>query len=125
MHEVSTPNVPQQDGLAERSNRTIIEGARTLLMIVAHQRCGLWSEAANTVVYTTNRTLSPKDATKTKFELFTGCKPSVAHLRIFCQPVVAQIPRAKRSGKWNPIGKVFRFVGYTRRSNTYRLFDPE
>ena len=124
IQEFAAPGVPQQNGRAERSNRTVIERARTLL---ASSRLPefLWCEAANTTVYTSNRQLSSRDRVKTKYELFIGQRPNVKHLRIFGQRVVAQTRKHERRSKWSPVGEIYRFVGYTTRSNTYRLYDEE
>lgn len=123
-HEFSAPYTPEQNGLSERSNRTIIEGTRTLLLASKLPE-ELWAEAALTVVYTTNRTPSTTDPTKTKYELYFGYKPDVSNLRIFGQNVVVYIPKQKRATKWEPTGKIYRFVGYTDRHNTYRLYDQQ
>jgi len=85
--EFSTPYVPQQNGLAERSNRTVIEGVRTLLKSSSLPET-LWCEAANTIVYVWNRTLS-KDVEVTRFEQFTGVDPSIRQFRIFDQYAVS------------------------------------
>lgn len=121
IQETSTPYTPQQNGLAERANRTIIESVRSLLADskLTHR---LWTEAAATSVYVSNRTLS-KNTGITRYEKFTGTKPDVSHLRIFGQYAVALIQKQFREGKWSPAGRIFRMVGYTSRSNTYRLFD--
>src|SRR5262249_8895501 len=56
IHQVSTPHTPQQNGVSERANRTIVEMVRCML-----NRCGLptkfWAEAANAAVYILNRTI--------------------------------------------------------------------
>jgi hypothetical protein len=121
-HEFSTSYTPEQNGLAERANRTIIEGTRTLLSDSKLPE-ELWCEAANTVVYVTNRMLSTRDKTKTKYELFVGEKPDVSHLRTFGQYAITLVPKHLRQTKWSEKGKLVRFVGYTPRSNTYRFFD--
>jgi len=124
--EFSTPYVPQQNGLAEQSNRTVIEGVRTLLKSSSLPET-LWCEAANTIVYVWNRTLS-KDGEVTRFEQFTGVKPSVRHFRIFGQYAVSQIPSHMRSSEWSPPGRILRFVGVVQprahlgASNTSLLF---
>lgn len=121
IHETSTAYTPQQNGLAERSNRTLIEAVRCLLADskLPHR---LWTEAAATAIYVMNRTLR-RGTLKTKFELFTGKQPDVSHLRIFGQYAAVLTPKQFRDSKWSPAGQIFRFVGYTSRSNTFRLFD--
>lgn len=121
IHDFSAPYTPQQNGLAERSNRTIIEGTRTLL----HQSAlpeTLWEEAARTVVYASNRTLS-KDKRMTKYQKYFKKKPNVSNMRTFGQWAILQKPQIKHKNKWDPKGFKARFVGYTDRSNTYRFYD--
>lgn len=121
-HELTAPYTPEQNGIAERANRTIIEGTRTLLL-ASQLPVKLWAEAALTVVYTTNRTPSTRDKSKTKYELYFGVKPDVGNLRIFGQYAVVHVPKAKRVSKWESAGKIYRFIGYGDRYNTYRFYD--
>lgn len=122
LHTTTATYTPEQNGKAERANRTIIEGVRTLLRSSQLPE-GLWAEAANTVVYTTNRLLSSKNKSKTRFELFTKEKPDVSNLRKFGQQAIVRIPDHNRPSKWSPKGDKYRFVGYTDRRNTYRLLN--
>lgn len=119
-HVTSAPYTPEQNGLVERSNRTVIEAARTMLI---HSKLPkfLWAEAANTAVFVLNRTLSPRDPSKTRFELHTGQKPDVSKLKTFGQYAV--VKSNYHEDKWAPKGNICRFVGYTIRSNTYRFYD--
>lgn len=124
LHDFATSYTPEQNGTAERANRTVIDGVRTLLASSGLPE-KLWPEAANTVVYASNRLLSQRDRTKTRYELFTGDKPDVGNLRIFGQYAVLHQPKHLRRGKWSVKGKLVRFVGYTGRSNTYRFYDED
>ena len=85
---------PQQNGISERKNRTIMEAARAMLHdqdIPMH----LWAEAARTTVYVQNRTPHRALENKTPEEDFSGKKPKVIHLRIFSCPVYIHIPKEK------------------------------
>lgn len=121
---LSAVETPQQNGLAERSNRTIIECTRTLLLASKLNK-KLWAEAASTAVYTLNRTLSPRDKTKTRYELYFGKQPDVSNLAIFGQHAAVKRSKQKRKSKWDAIGDIYRFVGYTERVNTFRLYDED
>jgi len=81
-HELTTPHTPQQNGVAERLNRTLIEGMRTMLADskLPHR---FWAEALSTAVYLRNR--SPTKALEgiTPFEAWSGTKPDVSSLRVF------------------------------------------
>ena len=91
---MSTPYNPQQNGFAERKNRTIMEAARAIL----HDQdlpMHLWAEAARTIVYVQNRTPHRVLENKTSKEVFSGKKPEVSHLRIFGCPVHIHIPKKR------------------------------
>ena len=124
LHTFSAPYTPEQNGLAERSNRVVKEGVRTLLSESKLPE-SLWAEAANTVVYTTNRTLSTKDKTRTRYELYYGEKPHLSNLRRFGQHAIAHLPSNKIKSTWARKGQRLVFIGYTERRNTYRLYNPK
>lgn len=124
LHETTAVYTPEQNGVVERANRVILEGIKTLLSD-SNLTDKLWAEAANCIVYTTNRVFGPRSNTKTRFELYFGCKPNVSNLRAFgCQALI-HIPKAKRNQKLSDKGKHVKFVGYTDRMNTYRFYDDE
>jgi hypothetical protein len=83
----------------------------------------LWVEAASTTMYIQNRCPHKVLEAKTPEEVFTGCKPSVDHLRIFGSPVYIHIPKEKRT-KLEPSGKKGIFVGYSETSKAYRIYIP-
>nr|GEX97334.1 hypothetical protein [Tanacetum cinerariifolium] len=84
--EFNVPRIPQQNGIAERKNRTLIEDARTLL---ADSLLALpfWTEAVNTACYVQNRVLVTKPHNKTPYELLHGRTPSIGFMRPFGCPV--------------------------------------
>lgn len=84
IHNYSTSYTPQQNGLAERNNRTVINGIRTLLHDSKLPKT-LWAEALNTFIYANNRTLSSKDPNKTPYELLRNQKPNISNLKVFGQ----------------------------------------
>lgn len=82
IHQRSNPYTPEQNGLAERFNRTVVEKARCLLFDAELDK-QFWAEASNTAVYLQNRTVSSTLNGKTPFELWTQEKPEISHLRVF------------------------------------------
>ena len=81
-HELTVPKTPEQNGVAERMNRTLVEGVRAMLAD-ARLTHHFWAEALSKAVYLRNQ--SPAMAVKgiTPFEAWTGEKPNVGHLRVF------------------------------------------
>jgi transposase InsO family protein len=84
--ELTVPYNPQQNGVVERKNRSIVEVVKAMI----HDQnlpMFLWAEASNTTVYVQNRSPHRILGDKTPEEAFTGVKPEVIHLRIFGCPV--------------------------------------
>ena len=107
--ELTTPYNTQQNGVAERKNRTIMEAMNTMI----HDQdlpMHLWVEAARTDVYVQNRLSHSALGFKTPEEMYTGKKPEVSHLNIFGFLVYVHILKEKRT-KLDPSGKKGIFVG--------------
>jgi transposase InsO family protein len=120
--ELTTPYNPQQNGVAERKNRSIVEAAKAMI----HDQnlpMHLWAEASSTTVYVQNKSPHKILGNKTPEEVFTGKKPEVNHLRIFGCPVYIHVPKEKRT-KLEPSGKKGTFVGYSETSKAYRIYIP-
>nr|GEY89865.1 hypothetical protein [Tanacetum cinerariifolium] len=84
--EFSVPRTPQQNGIAERKNRTLIEATRTLLVDLLLS-IPFWAEAVNTACYVQNRVLVTKPHNKTPYELLHSRLPSIGFMRSFSCPV--------------------------------------
>ncbi|GKD13500.1 putative ribonuclease H-like domain-containing protein, partial [Tanacetum coccineum] len=80
--EFSVARTPQQNGVAERKNRTLIEAARTMLAD-SLLPIPFWAEAVNTACYVLNRVLVTKPQNKTPYELLIGKSPSICFMRPF------------------------------------------
>jgi hypothetical protein len=120
--ELTTPYNPQQNGVVEQKNRTILEDVKTMIHDQDLPMC-LWVEAVMTAVYVHNRLSHSALGLKTPEEMFTVKKPEVRHLKIFGRPVFIHIPKEKRN-KMDPSGKKGIFVGYCEVSKAFRIYIP-
>ncbi|GJX54566.1 putative ribonuclease H-like domain-containing protein [Tanacetum coccineum] len=86
--EYSNARTPQQNGVAERKNRTLIEAARTMLADSFLPNT-FWAEAVSTACYVLNRVLVTKPHNKTPYELLTGDSEikKMNLLRLLCMPI--------------------------------------
>jgi transposase InsO family protein len=122
-HEFSTPYTPQQNGVAERKNRTIIEMARTMLDEYKTSDW-FWVEVVNTACHTTSHLYLHKLLKKTPYELLTGNKPNISYFRVFGSKCYVLQKRSK-SSKFAP--KVYEgfLLGYDSNSRTYHVFNKD
>nr|GEV81579.1 retrovirus-related Pol polyprotein from transposon TNT 1-94 [Tanacetum cinerariifolium] len=81
-HQKTVPRTPQQNGVVERRNRTLVEAARTML-IFSKALMFLWAEAVATACYTQNRSLIHTRHHKTRYELVHNKKPDLTFFRVF------------------------------------------
>nr|GEU95357.1 hypothetical protein [Tanacetum cinerariifolium] len=84
--EFSVARAPQQNGVAERKNRTLIEATRTML-VDSKLPTTLWAEAVNTACYVLNRALVIKPHNKTPYEPIRGRPPLINFMKPFGCPV--------------------------------------
>ena len=117
--QYSAPRTPQQNGVVERKNRTLIEAARTMLS-ESKLPTYFWAEAANTAFYTQNRTLINKDLMKTPYEIMNNKKPTVKYFHVFGAKCFVLIDDNVKRGKFDAKAQEAIFVGYSRRS--YRVY---
>lgn len=120
--QYTAPYTPEQNGVAERKNRTLMEAARCML-IDASMDNRYWAEAVNTANFLQN--ILPSTAIeKTPYELWYGRKASVDNLRIFGCEGYTLIPKEKRR-KLEDKSLLLTFVGYSTESKGYRMLDKE
>ncbi|GKB78226.1 putative ribonuclease H-like domain-containing protein [Tanacetum coccineum] len=119
--EFSVARTPQQNGVAERKNRTLIEAARTML---ADSKLPIifWAKAVNTACYVQNRVLVIKPHNKTPYELFNGRPPTIGFMRPFRCPVTI-LNTLDHLGKFDGKADEGFFVGYFVNSKAYRVFN--
>lgn len=118
---MSNVYTPEQNGLVERENRTIIESARAL-RICSKLPLSFWAEAVNTATYTLNRVSNSRNPNSTPFELWLGRKPSLSNLRKFGELAMV---RVRGSSKFEAKAEPMIFVGYSNIYNTFRFINPK
>jgi hypothetical protein len=120
-HEFSAPYTPQQNGVVERKNRTLIDMARTMLgEYKTPER--FWSEAVNTSFHAINRLYPHRLLKKTSYELLTGNKPNVSYLRVFGSKCYILVKKGRHS-KFAPKDVEGFLLGYDSNTKVYRVFN--
>ncbi|GJU66975.1 putative ribonuclease H-like domain-containing protein [Tanacetum coccineum] len=116
--EFSVARTPQQNGVAERKNMTLIEAARTMLADSLLPTV-FWAEAVNTACYVLNRVLVTKPHNKTPYELIIGRPPSISFMRPFGCPVTI-LNTLDPLGKFDGEAEEGFLVGYSVNSKAFR-----
>ncbi|GJY80003.1 retrovirus-related pol polyprotein from transposon TNT 1-94 [Tanacetum coccineum] len=110
-HQTSVARTPQQNGVVERWNRTLVEAARTMLFF-SKAPLFLWAEAVNTACYTQNRSLIRLRYNKTPYELVHDKKPDLSYLHVFGS-LSYPTNDIKDLGKLKAKADIGIFIGYT------------
>ncbi|GJV06788.1 retrovirus-related pol polyprotein from transposon TNT 1-94 [Tanacetum coccineum] len=121
LRQFSVARTPQQNGVAKRRNRTLIEAARTMLAD-SKLPTTFWAEAINTACYVQNRVLVVKPHNKTPYELFHGRTPTLSFMRPFGCPVTI-LNTIDHLGKFDGKADEGFFVGYSLNSKAFRVFN--
>ena len=121
-HERTVAKTPEQNGVAERLNRTLVETVRSMLIDskLPHK---FWAEALATAAYLRNRSPTKAVDGMTPHEAWTNVKPTVKHVRVFGCDAFVHIPKDERH-KLDSKSKKCILLGY---GEGYRLYsyDPE
>ena len=120
-HELTIPNCPQQNDVAERLNRTLVEIVRSMLADLELPK-SFWVEALATATYLRNRSPTKAVEGKTPYEAFHGVKPKVGHLRVFGCTAYSHIPKHERL-KLDDKARKCIFLGYSMNRKGYRLYN--
>ncbi|GJU63521.1 putative ribonuclease H-like domain-containing protein [Tanacetum coccineum] len=121
--EYSNARTPQQNGVAERKNRTLIEAARTMLADSFLPNT-FWAEAVSTACYVLNRVLVTKPHNKTPYELVTGKIPIISYIRPFgCHVTI--LNTIDHLGKFDGKADEGFLVGYSLQSKAFRVYNLE
>nr|GEY83480.1 hypothetical protein [Tanacetum cinerariifolium] len=119
--EFSNARTPQQNGVAKRRNRSLIEVAKTMLAD-SKLPVTFWAEAVNTACYVQNRVLVNKAHNKTPYELFNGRTPAIRFLKP-CGYHVMILNTLDNLGKFEPKGDEGYFLGYLMSRKAFRVFN--
>jgi hypothetical protein len=120
-HEFSSPYTPQQNGVVERKNQTLLDMARTMLdEYKTLDR--FWAEAVNTACYAINRLYLHRILKKTSYELLTGKKPNISYFRVFGSKCFILVKKGRKS-KFAPMTVDGFLLGYDSNTRAYRVFN--
>ncbi|KAL0641511.1 hypothetical protein Bca4012_102648 [Brassica carinata] len=122
LHQTSCPYTPQQNGVAERKNRHLMEVARSM-MFQANVPKRFWSDAVATSCYLINRIPTKILHDQSPFEALNKYKPSLEHMRIFGCLCFVLRPKELRN-KLEATSTRAMFVGYSTTQKGYKCYDP-
>lgn len=120
--QLTTVYTPQQNGVMERKNRTVVEMAKAML----HEKnmpYSLWAKVVHIAVYLLNRSPTKALENITPFEAYSGKKPGIGHLKVFGSLCYVHVPTETRQ-KLDAKSVKRVFVGYAVCEKGYRVFDP-
>ena len=119
----TSPYSPQQNGVVERRNRTILEMVRSNMKTMRVPDV-LWGEAVNHAVYVLNRVTTKALKESIPYEMWTGRKPNVGHLKVFgC--VAHMMINKDHLKKLDDRSRKLVHLGVEKGSKAYILVDPE
>ncbi|KAM1500447.1 hypothetical protein ACFX10_023002 [Malus domestica] len=121
-HNYTMPYTPQQNGIAERRNRTLMDMMRSM-MSYADLPLHFWGEALATVAYILNK-VHTKAKPLTPYELWHGHKPNLSNLKVWGCKAHVLIPKPLRN-KLQAKTLECKFIGYPDNSIGYRFYHPE
>uniref|UniRef100_A0A5S6Q658 Integrase catalytic domain-containing protein n=1 Tax=Trichuris muris TaxID=70415 RepID=A0A5S6Q658_TRIMR len=115
------PYTPEQNGLAERENRILVETGRSMLH-TKELHIFLWAEAVNTACHVLNRTGPTAVKGKSPFELWFKRGPApIDHFRVFGAECFVHVPKQRRR-KWDKKAAAGRFLGYYDEKDGYKIW---
>nr|GEW48041.1 retrovirus-related Pol polyprotein from transposon TNT 1-94 [Tanacetum cinerariifolium] len=120
---MSSVQTPQQNGVVERRNQTLVEAARTML-IFSHAPLFLWAKAIATACFTQNRSIIHHQFNKTPYELINSRKLDIFFCHVFGAICYPKNDR-EDIGKLGAKGDIGFFTGYSVDSCAFRVYDKE
>ncbi|GJS95852.1 retrovirus-related pol polyprotein from transposon TNT 1-94 [Tanacetum coccineum] len=120
-HQTSTPRTPEQNGVVEIRNRTLVEAARTMFS-ASKLPLFFWAEAIATACYTQNRSIIIPTHEKTAYHIINDRKPLIKHLHIFgCTCYLTRY--GENLDKMKEKRDLCILVGYSTQSKGYRVYN--
>jgi hypothetical protein len=113
---------PQQNGVAVRRNRTLMDMVRSILSY-STLLISLWMEALKTAVHILNQVPS-KSVPKTPYEMWTGRKPTLNYLYVWGCPAEVKLFNPS-IGKLDPKTVSCHFIGYPDKSKEFCFYCPD
>ncbi|HEV7738391.1 MAG TPA: DDE-type integrase/transposase/recombinase, partial [Chlamydiales bacterium] len=120
-HQLTAPDTPQQNGMAERANRTVVQAAKAMLHM-AGLSYGFWERAVETAVFARNHSPTQSLSYKSPYELLFGRQPDIAFMRVFGCLAYRNVTSDNRQ-KLDPSSERLTFVGYDNQTKGYKLWD--
>ncbi|KAI3746288.1 hypothetical protein L6452_08715 [Arctium lappa] len=119
-HQYSAARTPQQNGVVERRNRTLVEAARTMLS-QSDLPLFLWAEVVSTACYTQNRSMVHRRFKKTPYALINNRTPTIKYFHIFgCKCFV--LNDRENLNKFSAKADEGIFIGYSSTATAYRVY---
>ncbi|KAL0746111.1 hypothetical protein Bca101_101377 [Brassica carinata] len=123
LHQTSCPYTTQQNGVAERKNRHLMEVDRSM-MFQSNVPKRYWSDAVMSACYLINRIPTRVLQDQSPFEVLNKIKPSLKHLRVFGCVSYVMVPGEMRN-KLEPKSIRTMFIGYSSSQKGYKCIDPK
>ena len=120
--KLTTAYTPQQNGVAERKNRTILNMVRCLLEEKKMPKM-FWPDTVKWTCYLLNRSPTSAVKNKTPEECWSGDKPTIEHIRVFGCIGNVHVPAARRL-KLDARSQMHILIGYSEESKGYKMFNP-
>lgn len=122
LRQLTVPESPEQNGISERKNQTLINAARCLLIESGLDK-SFWAEAVSTATYLWNKCPSTSIAGSIPEEKWSGRKVDTKHLRVFGSRAWSHLRSYSRHGKFDPKATECVLLGYPEGVKGYRLWD--
>ncbi|XP_071940050.1 uncharacterized protein [Coffea arabica] len=122
-HQLTAKYTSQQNGVAERKNRTVMDMVRSMMHSKGIPK-SFWVEAVSCAIYVLNKCPARCNFGKTPQEVWTGMKPDISHFKVFGCLAYVHVPDHLRKKLDDKAEKCI-FIGYSHETKGYKLFNPD